>query len=64
MQNKLKEIREHKGISQDLLSQKSSVSRTTISELENGKTKVVTNVTLEKIASALGVSVKDIFFTN
>ena len=33
-----------------------------ISELENGKTDVITNVTLEKIAKALNKKVVDIFF--
>ena len=33
-----------------------------ISELENGKTNVITNVTLEKISNALGKKVTDIFF--
>lgn len=62
MKNKLKEIREGVGISQEELAKKSTVSRTTISELENGKTDVITNVTLEKISEALNKKVTDIFF--
>lgn len=62
MKNKLKEVREQKKMSQEELSKKSKVSRTIISELENGKTNVVTNVTLEKIAEALECKVTDIFF--
>lgn len=62
MKNRLKEIREDEGISQEELSKKSSVSRTIISELENDKTNVITNATLEKLASALGKKVTDIFF--
>ena len=62
MKNILKEIREKKGLSQEELSRKSNVSRTIISELENGKTDVITNVTLEKIAKALNKKVVDIFF--
>lgn len=62
MQNRLKEIRENKEMSQEELSQKSTVSRTIISELENGKTEVITNVTMEKLANALGEKVTNIFF--
>lgn len=62
MKNILKEIREEQGLSQEELSRKSNVSRTIISELENGKTDVITNVTLEKIAKALNKKVVDIFF--
>ena len=64
MKNKLKEIREKQGISQIELAEKSEVSRTTISELETEKKEVTTNVTLEKIANALGLKVSDIFFIN
>ena len=64
MKNKLKEIREKQGISQIELAEKSQVSRTTISELETEKKEVTTNVTLEKIANALGLKVSDIFFIN
>lgn len=64
MKNRVKEERELQGMSQEQLSNKSEVSRTIISELENGKTDVITNVTLEKIAVALGKKVTDIFFTD
>ena len=63
LKNRVKEERELQGLSQEQLSNKSEVSRTIISELENGKTDVITNVTLEKIAKALGKKVTDIFFT-
>lgn len=62
MKNKLKEIREEKGMSQEELAKKSTVSRTIISELENQKTEVITNITLEKLAVALGKKITDIFF--
>lgn len=62
MKNILKEIREEQALSQEELSRKSRVSRTIISELENGKTDVITNITLEKIAKALNKKVVDIFF--
>lgn len=63
MKNKVKEVRESQGMSQEELSKKSTVSRTIISELENGKTDAITNTTLEKIAGALNMKVIDIFFT-
>lgn len=62
MKNILKEIREEEKISQEELAKKSTVSRTIISELENGKTDVITNITLEKLAKALNKKVTEIFF--
>ncbi len=62
MKNKVKEIREELSMSQEELSEKSGVSRTTISGLENGIIDVITNITLEKIASALGKKVPEVFF--
>lgn len=64
MKNRLREIREEKGISQEELSERSGVSRTTISELETEKREVTTNITLNKIATALGEKVSNIFFIN
>lgn len=64
MNNKVREEREKQGISQEQLSNKSGVSRTIISALENNKTDVITNITLEKIAKALGKSITEIFFTD
>ncbi len=63
LKNILKEAREEARMSQEELSKKSGVSRTIISELENQKTEVITNITLEKLAIALGKKVTDIFFT-
>ncbi len=62
MENILKQTREEGGFSQEELSKKSGVSRTTISGLENGTIDVITNITLEKLACALGKKVPDIFF--
>ena len=64
MKNILKQIREEQGISQEELAKKSKVSRTTISELETEKTEVITNITLEKIATALNKRITDIFFVD
>ena len=62
MKNRLKEMRELIGMSQEELTRKSGFSRTTISEIETGKKIVVTNITLEKIAKALNLKITDIFF--
>ena len=62
MNNVLKKAREDAKMSQEELSIKAGVSRTTISELENGKTERITNITLEKLARALDKKVSDIFF--
>lgn len=62
LNNRLREIRQLRGLTQEELSSKSGVSRTTIGEIESGKKVVVTNVTLEKISNALEVKVTDIFF--
>ena len=64
MKNRLKEERETKNWSQEDLSRESGVSRTTISDIETGKKVVVTNVTLEKLANALGKKITKIFFIN
>ena len=59
---RVKEIREKNGLSQEILSKKSGVSRTIISGLESGTIKETSTKTLFKIAKALNVNVSDIFF--
>ena len=54
----IKEVREKKGFSQEELSKKSGVSRTTISELENQKTEVITNNPLAESYNATYGKVK------
>lgn len=61
---KIKEIREKRCMSQDELALKSGISRTTISNLENGNIVNTTALTISKIAKALNVKVSDIFFEN
>ncbi len=61
MQYKIKEQRNLLGMSQVELAERSQVSRTIISGLENGNIKVTTTETLLKIAGALECKVKDIF---
>ena len=63
LKNRLKEMRLKMNITQEELALKSGTSRTTISDIESGKKAVVTNVTLEKLANALGFKITDIFFT-
>jgi putative transcriptional regulator len=63
MENKLKEIRKSKGLTQEELAEKSGVSRGTIVVLESKTGKVVTKTsTLLKLASVLHCPVSDIFF--
>lgn len=58
----LKEIRERQKMSQEELSKKAGVSRQIVSVLESGKVEVnTTTATLQKLATALGYSLKDIF---
>ena len=62
MKNLLKEKREEKGISQDVLSKKSGVSRQTISAIENQSLDNIKSKTMVKLALALECDVGDIFF--
>lgn len=59
---KIKEAREELKMTQEELSAKSGVSRTTISGLENGSARATSTQTLLKIARALGKTVDQIFF--
>lgn len=61
---KIKEFREDLNMSQEELSEKSGVCRTTISSLENGTEKNTSTKTLLKIARALGTTVDRIFFAD
>lgn len=59
--NKLKEIRESKGLSITELSRLSNVTRQTIYRLEDGKDEVANSKTLRSLADALGIKVSDFF---
>lgn len=59
--NRVKEIREALGMSQDDLSKKSGISRTMISKLETNQKVDCKVSTLLAISSALGHPVSDIF---
>ena len=58
---KIKEAREIARMSQEELADKSGISRTTISQLENNKGDCILK-TLAKLAAALGTTVNAIFF--
>lgn len=62
MKNRVKEYRLKEGLTQEELSVKSKVSRSTISGLENGSLEVITNITMQRIANALNRKMATIFF--
>lgn len=57
----VKEVREKKGITQEQLAEKASVSRGTISKLETNVTDVCSTQTLTRLADALEVPVSSLF---
>lgn len=61
MKNRLKEIRKMRGLSQAELSEKTGLSRTTISKIEANVEANVTMQTIVKISEVLGVSPREIF---
>lgn len=63
MKFRIREFRESKRMSQEELSLKSGVNRTTISALENNAIDSTTTRTLLAIADALEVAIEELFFT-
>jgi transcriptional regulator with XRE-family HTH domain len=61
---RLRELRKSKGMTQEELSDKSGVTRTTIWKLETGEEEVSTTKTLLSLAKALDCSVGDFFDNN
>ena len=61
VKNRLKQFREEHGMSQVELSEKTGLSRTTISKIENNEEVNVNTQTIAKIADVFGVSPSDIF---
>lgn len=61
MSIQIREIRRQAKMSQAELAEKSGVSRAIISKLETNPDAVVKNITLSKIATALGVPVSSFF---
>ena len=58
--NRIRELRKIKGISQETLAGIADIDRTYMTSVENGK-RNISIVNIEKIATALGVSIKDFF---
>lgn len=61
--NRLKEVREAKGVSQEKLSELSGISRQTIYKIEADPEFNAKVDTIKKLADALDVSFNDIFLT-
>ena len=59
--NKLKKIREEKGLTITELARLSKVTRQTIYRLENEEDGVVNSKTLKALADALGIKIADFF---
>ena len=64
MKLRLRELRRSKGMTQEELSDKSGVTRTTIWKLETGEEEVSTTKTLLSLAKALDCNVGDFFDNN
>lgn len=62
MENRLKKVREEKGLTQEELAKKAGVSRITIVGIETGRTQVTRTDTLAKIADAVGKTIPELFF--
>lgn len=63
MKYRIKELREEKRMTQEELSEKSGVSRSIISKLEQEKPVNMLTDTLSKIANALDVKVSSLFLS-
>jgi transcriptional regulator with XRE-family HTH domain len=59
---KLKKIRKERGLSLRALAEKSGISKSTLNDIENGKSNPTTE-TLAKIAKALDIKISDFFRT-
>lgn len=63
MYNKIKKMRDERLMTQEELAEKSGISRTTISDLENQKVMNITAETMKKIAvDGLDSSIPEVFF--
>lgn len=60
--NRLKEYRVNRNITQEDLSKKSGISRTTIVNIENGNLKFIRSDTMNALSKALNVPVSTLFF--
>lgn len=57
---RIKELRAQRQISQEELAARADIDRTYVNSVENGK-RNISIINIEKIASALGVSIQDFF---
>jgi transcriptional regulator with XRE-family HTH domain len=57
---RIKEVREHKGMSQKDLAYRSDLDRSYIASVENGK-RNISIINLEKVANALEVKLENLF---
>lgn len=64
MENRLKELRKNRQITQAELAEKSGISRVTINKLENGKLDNIGTKTLADICDALDCNIVDFFCAN
>ena len=61
MRYRIKELREERGMTQQELAEKSGVSRTIVSKMENDEEPQTYTKTLLRLADALNVTVNDLF---
>jgi len=61
IKNRLKELREERGMSQEKLSDLSGISRTTLSKIENNEEVNVNTRTIAKLADVFDVKPSEIF---
>lgn len=61
IKNRLKKLREERGISQEKLSEMSGISRTTLSKIENNEEVSVNTRTIAKLAEVFNVAPSEIF---
>lgn len=61
IKNRLKELREERGMSQEELSELSGISRTTLSKIENNEEANVNTRTIAKLADVFDIRPSEIF---
>ncbi len=61
IKNRLKDFRIERGLSQEELAEKSGISRTTLSKIENNEEAAVNTRTIAKLAEVFNVKPSDIF---
>ena len=59
---RLKKLRLESGMTQEMLADKTGISRINISKIENDKEKVVTSKTLNALAKAFDMSIDELLY--